>query len=75
MQGCEFAFKLIISDQSQICILSPPCQVPSGYFNCWFGDPGEPVVLLMELLQLVRGMKFLAGPWLMFNAFIFALLK
>jgi len=45
----------------------------SGAF--WFGDPGEPVVLLMELLQLVRGMKFLAGPWLMFNAFIFALLK
>ena len=36
---------------------------------------GEPVVLLMELLQLVRGMKFLNGPWLMFNAFIFTLLK
>jgi len=36
---------------------------------------GESVDLLSELLQLVRSMRFLNGPWLMFNAFIFALLK
>jgi len=36
---------------------------------------GESVGLLTELLQVIRGMRFLCGPWLMFNAFIFALLK